>query len=62
MKPNWFWVTIVEYHYIREKVIEGEIEMVTDEQTADILTKGLNKAKFEKFREALGIVCKTTMP
>ncbi|WVZ95788.1 hypothetical protein U9M48_041510, partial [Paspalum notatum var. saurae] len=38
----------VHYHYIREKVLEGEIEMVTtktDDQTADILTKSLNKAK-----------------
>ncbi|WVZ78229.1 LOW QUALITY PROTEIN: hypothetical protein U9M48_025977 [Paspalum notatum var. saurae] len=54
----------VHYHYIREKVFGGEIEMVpmkTDDQTADILTKSLNKAKFEKFREALGMVCKTTL-
>jgi len=51
----------VHYHYIREKVLEGEIEMVptkTKEQFADIFTKSLNKAKFVKFREALGIVCK----
>ena len=39
----------VHYHYIREKILEGEIKI--DEQTADILTKSLNKAKFEKFRE-----------
>ena len=39
----------VHYHYIRKKVLEGEIK--TEEQTADILTKSLNKAKFEKFRE-----------
>jgi len=42
----------VHYHYIRENVIQGEIEMVptkTDEQFADIFTKGLNKLKFEKF-------------
>ncbi|WVZ98659.1 LOW QUALITY PROTEIN: hypothetical protein U9M48_044067 [Paspalum notatum var. saurae] len=54
----------VHYHYIREKVLEGEIEMVptkTDDQTADILTKSLNKAKFEKFREDLGMVCKATL-
>ena len=52
------------YHYIREKVLEGEIIMVptkTEEQTADILTKSLNKAKFEKFRKALGMVCRTTL-
>ena len=54
----------VHYHYIREKVLEGEIIMVptkTEEQTADILTKSLNKVKFEKFREALGMVCRTTL-
>ena len=54
----------VHYHYIREKVLEGEIEIVptkTDEQFADIFTKGLNKIKFEKFREALSIVCKTSL-
>ena len=51
----------VHYHYIREKVLEGEIEMVptkTKEQFANIFIKSLNKAKFVKFREALGIVCK----
>ena len=39
----------VHYHYIREKVLEGEIEIVPtkiDEQFADIFTKGLYKAKF----------------
>ena len=54
----------VHYHYIREKVLEGEIIMVptkTEEQTADIVTKSLNKAKFEKFREALGMVYRTTL-
>ena len=54
----------VHYHYIREKVLEEEIEMVptkTEEQIVDILTKGLHKAKFEKFRKALGVVCKTTL-
>ena len=54
----------VHYHYIREKVLKGEIEMVptkTGEQTVDILTKSLNKVKFEKFREALGMVCRTTL-
>lgn len=54
----------VHYHYIREKVLEGEIIMVptkTEEQTADIVTKSLNKAKFEKFRETLGMICKTTL-
>lgn len=54
----------VHYHYIREKVLKGEIEMVptkTENQTADILTKSLNKSKFEKFREALGMVTKEAL-
>jgi len=54
----------VHYHYIREKFLEGKIEMVptkTDGQSADIFTKGLNKAKFEKFRKTLGMVCKTSL-
>jgi len=41
----------VHYHYM-EKILEVKIEMVptkTDEQFADIFTKGLNKVKFEKF-------------
>ena len=48
----------VHYHYIREKIFEVEIKMVPtkiDEQFADIFTKGLNKAKFEKFPKALGM-------
>ena len=54
----------VHHHYIREKVFEGEIEMVptkTEEHIADILTKGLHKVKFEKFLKALNMVCKTTL-
>ncbi|XP_071735125.1 uncharacterized mitochondrial protein AtMg00810-like [Rutidosis leptorrhynchoides] len=54
----------VHYHYVREKVLEGEIKMMptkTDEQVADIFTKSLSKPKFTKFREALGMVCKTSL-
>ena len=54
----------VDYHYKREKVLEGEFIMVptkTEEHIADILTKSLNKVKFEKFREALDMVCRTTL-
>ena len=34
---------------------------MTEEQIANILTKGLHKAKFEKFRKMLGMVWKTTL-
>ena len=37
------------------------VSIKTEEQTADILTKSLNKVKFEKFREALGMVCRTIL-
>ncbi|KAM1471212.1 hypothetical protein ACFXTN_038164 [Malus domestica] len=43
----------VHYHFIREKVLQKEIEMRqinTDEQVADLFTKGLSTSKFEKFR------------
>ena len=53
----------VHYHCIREKVLEGEIEMVptkTEEQNVDIIIKSLHRVKFEKFREELGMVDKST--
>ena len=52
----------VHCHFIN--VLEGEIIIVptkTEKQTANILTKSLNKTKFEKFWEALGMVCRTTL-
>lgn len=42
----------VHHHFIREKVLQGEIEMRavnTDDQLADIFTKGLRATKIEKF-------------
>jgi hypothetical protein len=54
----------VHYLYIREKVLEDEIEMVpikTEEQNADIFTKSLHSEKFERFREAFGMVDKATI-
>ncbi|MCO5614224.1 hypothetical protein L7F22_068504 [Adiantum nelumboides] len=48
----------VHYHFIREKVLAGEIDLVyvkTNDQVADIFTKALGKEKFCYFREALGI-------
>ncbi|CAM8958294.1 unnamed protein product [Rhodiola kirilowii] len=46
------------YHYIRELVKDGEIELEfckTDEQVADIFTKDLSSDKFELFRYMLGV-------
>jgi len=49
----------IQHHFIREKVGDGSIELVycpTDEMLADILTKGLSKAKHEKFTRELGLL------
>ncbi|KAL5549787.1 hypothetical protein UlMin_005018 [Ulmus minor] len=49
----------VHYHFIREKVLQEEIEMKqikTDDQVADLFTKSLSSGKFEMFRYQLGTV------
>ena len=46
----------VKYHWFREQLIPGEIEIVkvdTHNQLADVFTKGLSKDKFENLRESL---------
>ena len=48
----------VHYHYIREKVLAQEIDLVyvgTHEQVADIFTKSLGAEKLHKFRDMLGV-------
>ena len=48
----------VHYHFLREKVLNGEIcmeQINTDQQTADIFTKGLSSIKFSEFRKQLGM-------
>ena len=49
----------IHLHFTKEKVQEGEIEVLdipTDLQPADILTKTLGGIKFEKCRELLGVL------
>ncbi|KAK3015077.1 hypothetical protein RJ639_007464 [Escallonia herrerae] len=49
----------VHYHFIREKVLEEEIDLIkvdTNEQVTDLFTKALAQAKFEKFRARLSLV------
>jgi hypothetical protein len=49
----------VHYHFVREKVLQEEIEMRqirTEDQIADLFTKGLSIGKFEKFRCQLNVV------
>nr|DAD31904.1 TPA_asm: hypothetical protein HUJ06_010755 [Nelumbo nucifera] len=48
----------VHYHFIRDKVLNQEIELLairTTEQVADGFTKALSRAKFEEFRRKLGL-------
>lgn len=48
----------IHYHFVREKVLAGEVELrfcPTEDQVADIFTKGLSREKFQKFRTMLGV-------
>jgi len=52
----------IQYHFIREKVLQGEIYLEhinTDKQIADLFTKGLSVNKFESLCQQLGMA-KTT--
>ena len=49
----------VHYHFIREKVLEEEVELKqikSGDQVADLFTKGLSGSKFESFCHQLGMV------
>ena len=49
----------VHYHFIREKVIAGEIDLQhvsTTMQVADIFTKSLGTEEFQQFRNSLGVM------
>ena len=48
----------VHYHFIREKVLSGEIDLEyvnTEEQVADIFTKALGAEKLRRFQATLGL-------
>ena len=48
----------ISYHFVRERVVSGEIEIMycpTTEMIADIMTKGLHKESYEKFCELMGV-------
>ena len=50
--------TDVCYHFVRERVTSNEIVVdycPTQDMVADIMTKGLPKVTFEKFRNSLGV-------
>ena len=49
----------VHYHFVREKVIDGEVDLLyvsTNQQVADILTKGLSMEKHTQFRDMMGVI------
>ena len=49
----------IKYHYIRDMVQRGAVKLqyvATDEKIADVLTKPLDRVKFEYFRERLGVL------
>ncbi len=49
----------VHYHFIREKVLAKEIDLIhvsTEDQIADIFTKALSIDKLMKFRRMLGVL------
>ena len=48
----------IAYHFARERVESGEIEIIycpTDSMIAYVMTKGLPRFKFEKFRSLMGV-------
>lgn len=52
----------VRYHYLRELVSDGVIELEycsTEEQIADMMTKPLKLEAFEKLRKYMGVGLKT---
>jgi len=54
----------VHYHFIREKVLQGEINMEytrTKDQVADIFTRALSYTKFDELRASLEMMSRTTL-
>lgn len=48
----------IRHHFIQDTLAKGEFELkyvATNEQVADVLTKPLERIKFQHFRRALGI-------
>ena len=48
----------IKYHYIREEIEKGKIVLSycpTNDMVADVLTKGLPKTSYEKFRAEMGV-------
>ena len=49
----------IKYHYIKDMVQRGAVKLqyvTMNEQIINVLTKPLARAKFEYFRERLGVI------
>jgi hypothetical protein len=49
----------VHYHFIREKVLVNEINLIhvsTEDKVVDIFTKALGTDKLKKFQKMLGVL------
>ena len=54
----------LKHHFNREKVLDGTIKVLdirSDKNVADILTKALPKAAFEVLRAKIGLVSKKSL-
>jgi hypothetical protein len=54
----------IRHHFIRDHLEKGVIKLSyipSEDNTADVLTKALDRVKFEKFRARLGIVSRETI-
>jgi hypothetical protein len=54
----------VHCHFIKQLVEDGSTELqycLTEDQTADILTKALGPEKYVKFRDKIGVVSRLTI-
>ena len=52
-----------KYHFVRLLVARDELKIQhvgTNEMIADVMTKGLSRVKFERFRDLLGVVSRET--
>ena len=49
----------VHYHFVREKVIDGKVDLLyvsTNQKVVDIFTKGLSIEKHTQFRNMMGVI------
>ena len=50
----------IAYHFTRERVLSNELSVQycpTNDMLADVLTKGVGRVQFEKFRDLMGVSC-----